>query len=92
MQHLAQDVALGSTFGWYVGLTVAFAIIVVVVIIVASILQLASKIGQQAAAAIQALDASRHNTLPLWDVQKVNDGARGIHDAARTARRVLEGS
>lgn len=90
---LAQEAANGgSTFGWYVGLTIAFAIIVVVVVIVASILTLANKIGRQAAAAIQALDAGRNNTLPLWDIQKVNDNARGILESARRARRVLEGS
>jgi len=35
-----------SLFGWYVGLTIAFAIVVVVVAVVASILTLAQRISQ----------------------------------------------
>jgi hypothetical protein len=37
-----------SLFGWYVGLSIAFAIIVVVVALVASILTLAQRISEQA--------------------------------------------
>lgn len=93
MLPLAQEVTdQGSTFGWYVGLSIAFTVIVVVVVVVATILQLANKIGRQAAAAIDALDVGRQNTLPLWDVQQTNDGVQGILMAARTAREVLEGS
>lgn len=81
---------LGENAGWLIGFAVAFVIIVVVVIIVASILALANRIGKQARAAIDALDAGRVNTLPLWDLHHTNEAAKGILDDARKAREHLE--
>ncbi|MGH2706637.1 MAG: hypothetical protein ACRDJ4_16580 [Actinomycetota bacterium] len=81
----------GHMFGWYVGFAVAFAIIVVVVIVVAAILTLARRIEVQATQAIAALDEGRVNTLPLWDVQKVEQSARSILDGLQQARIALGG-
>lgn len=91
--HLAQlaqtSAEEASTFGWYVGFAIAFAIIVVVVVIVASILALAERIGRQALAATDALNAARISTLPLWDLHWTNDAAQGILDDLEAARTVL---
>lgn len=81
---------LAEHTGWLIGFVVGFTVIVVVVIIVASILALANRIGTQARAAIEALDQSRANTLPLWDLHHTNEAVKGIVDNARTAREHLE--
>lgn len=81
----------GHMFGWYVGFAIAFAVIVVVVVLVASILTLARRIEVQAQMAIQTLDDGRVNTLPLWDVNKVNDSARSILVGLQSARQALGG-
>jgi hypothetical protein len=75
-------------FGWYLGLAIAFTVIVVVV---AVILAMAARISRQALDAIAALDEGRANSLPLWDVQKINESAKGILEAAKAARGVLGG-
>ena len=46
-----------SLFGWYVGLAIAFAVIVVVVAVVASILTLAQRVAHQAPLATGGLEA-----------------------------------
>jgi hypothetical protein len=80
-----------NLFGWYVGLAVAFALIVVVVAIVATLLSLASRIGLQAQAIAEALEKTQAHTAPLWDVQKVNNSGMAILKAAQTARAVVGG-
>ena len=51
-----------SLFGWYLGLSVAFAVIVVVVAVVASIMTLAQRIAEQAPLATAGLNAVAENT------------------------------
>lgn len=80
-----------SLFGWYVGFAVGFAVIVVVVVIVATILNLASKISQQAQDAVEALDDGQANSLPMWDVSATNRIATAILRNARKARSAVEG-
>ncbi|HEV2761137.1 MAG TPA: hypothetical protein VGV86_16370 [Acidimicrobiales bacterium] len=77
--------------GWYVGYVVAGLLITVVVILVAIILGLARRIGVQADVVVGALDQARINTLPLWDVDKVNGGVRSIIKSAQEARTALGG-
>ncbi|MGI9033594.1 MAG: hypothetical protein ACR2HY_07935 [Acidimicrobiales bacterium] len=77
--------------GWYVGFVIAAVVITIVVILVGIILSLARRIGEQALAITAALDQARINTLPLWDVDKINSGVRSIIKSAETARRVLGG-
>ncbi len=77
--------------GWYVGFVIALVVITLVVILVGMILGLARRIGEQAAQITVALDASRVNTLPLWELAKINDGLRGITRRATKAREVLAG-
>ena len=77
--------------GWYVGYIIAGVLITVVVILVAIILGLARRIGVQADVVVGALDQARINTLPLWDVDKVNGGVRSIITSAQEARTALGG-
>ncbi|HEX3393142.1 MAG TPA: hypothetical protein VHS52_01330 [Acidimicrobiales bacterium] len=80
-----------SLTGWYVGYIIAAVVITIVVILVGIILALARRIGVQALQITAALDEARINTLPLWDVDKINTGVRSIIKSAETARQVLGG-
>jgi len=80
----------GSLTGWYVGLSIAGAVVLVVVILVATILHLARVIGQQAREITFALDDCRANTVGLWDTQKVVEGVKDINKSAAAARGLLE--
>ncbi len=77
--------------GWYVGYVIASVVIAIVVVLVAIILSLARRIGVQADVVVGALDQARINTLPLWDVDKVNGGVRSIIRSAQEARTALGG-
>ena len=77
--------------GWYVGYVIAAVVITIVVILVAIILSLARRIGVQADQITTALDEARINTLPLWDVDKINGSVRSITQSAREARAMLGG-
>lgn len=77
--------------GWYVGFVIALVVISLVVVLVGMILGLARRIGVQAEMITMALDNARVNTLPLWELSKVNDGLRGITKRATRAREVLGG-
>ena len=80
-----------SLTGWYVGYVIAAVVITIVVVLVGIILALARRIGVQALQITAALDEARINTLPLWDVDKINTGVRSIIKSAETARQVLGG-
>ncbi len=83
--------AVVSLAGWYVGYVIAAVVITIVVILVGIILGLARRIGVQADAVTGALDQARINTLPLWDVDKINGGIRSIIRSAQEARTALGG-
>jgi hypothetical protein len=80
-----------SLFGWYVGLTIAFALIVVVVALVASILTLAGRIAAQAPVATAGLDAVAENTSLIPAVATVNASGIAILKACQAARAALGG-
>jgi hypothetical protein len=77
--------------GWYVGFVIALVVITVVVILAGMILGLARRIGVQAEAITVSLDEGRINTLPLWEVDKVNEELRLIVRNAEQARAALGG-
>jgi hypothetical protein len=77
---------------WYIGLALAFSVIVVVVIIVSIILTLAARIADQAIAADAGVDVVRAQTTSLADgVDLVNDCAVRILHMARALRKVAVG-
>jgi hypothetical protein len=77
--------------GWYVGYVIASVVIAIVVILVAIILALARRIGVQADQITTSLDEARVNTLPLWDIDKINGSIRSITRSAQEARAILGG-
>lgn len=80
-----------SLFGWYVGLTVAFVLIVVVVAVVASILTLAQHIAEQAPLAAEGLGAVAENTSSIPAIETVNATAVNILKDCQAARAALGG-
>lgn len=80
-----------SLFGWYLGLTIAFAIVVVVVAVVASILTLAGRIVEQAPVAAEGLNAVQKNTSLIPAVSEVNAAGLAILGACQKARAALGG-
>ena len=85
--------SLAATYtDWYIGLGLAFFVIVVVVIIVAIILTMASRIADQAAQADAGVDVVRAQSVSLSDgVDRVNDSAVRILHMARALRKVAVG-
>ena len=77
--------------GWYIGFVIALVVITIVVILAGMILGLARRIAVQAEAITISLDEGRLNTLPLWEVDKVNEELRLIVRNAEMARSVLGG-
>jgi hypothetical protein len=80
-----------SLFGWYVGLSIGFAVIVVLVAVVASILTLAQRISQQAPLAAAGLEAVGRNTSLIPAVHAVNASGLAILKGCRAARAALGG-
>ena len=80
---------VGATYtDWYIGLGLAFFVIVVVVIIVAFILTMAARIADQAAEAEAGVDTVRAQSTSLADgVDRVNDSAVRILHMARALRK-----
>ncbi len=77
---------------WYIGMGLAFFVIVVVVIIVSVILTLAARIADQAAEADAGVDTVRAQSSSLADgVDRVNDSAVRILHMARALRKVAVG-
>lgn len=77
--------------GWYIGFFIGLIVISAVVVLVAIILALARRIGTQAVAVTDGLDAARYNTQPLWEVERLNQGLRRIVQNAERARNALGG-
>jgi hypothetical protein len=84
---------IASTYSdYYIGMALAFFVIVVVVIIVAIILTMAARIADQAQQALEGVDTIRAQTTSLADgVDRVNDSAVRILHMARTLRKVAVG-
>ena len=80
-----------SLFGWYLGLSIAFAVIVVVVAVVASIMTLAQRIAEQAPLATAGLNAVAENTSLIPAVDMVNASGLAILKACQAARAALGG-
>jgi uncharacterized membrane protein YqiK len=77
--------------GWYIGFIIATVVISVVVVLVAIILGLARRIATQAEGIVVGLDAGRINTLPLWQVDNINESLRRTTRYAEQARVELGG-
>jgi Na+-transporting methylmalonyl-CoA/oxaloacetate decarboxylase gamma subunit len=84
---------IGATYSdWYIGMGLAFVVIVVVVIIVSIILTMAARIADQAAEADAGVDTVRAQSASRSDgVDRVNDSAVRMLHLARALRKVAVG-
>jgi hypothetical protein len=80
-----------SVSAWYFGFIVTFTIILIVVALVATIIQLARRIGVQAGDIAEVLDECRANTAAMprvrdinADTERINDGLGAVHTAMTT--------
>ncbi len=86
-------IAAGAVLtGWYVGYVIGLVVISVVVVLVAIILGLARRIGVQAEDVTESLDEGRVASLPLWEMEKVNNSLRNTVRYAEQARSALGGT
>lgn len=57
---------------WYVGWGIGAAVVVVAALLLLAIIALGRRIAAQADDVTKALDGTRENTTPLWDVTRTN--------------------
>lgn len=77
--------------GWWTGLIIGCALVVVIVAVVAALLVLASQINEQVRTAIRELEVIRSTTQPLVELGRTNALLQSILSGARTARQALGG-
>lgn len=76
--------------GWYIGIAIGVVVLLVVVAIVGLLLQVASRLSEQAGMASEALDHAQTHTLPLWEVATTNRATWSILEGATRAREAVE--
>jgi hypothetical protein len=77
--------------GWWIGLIIGSAIVVVIVAVVGALLVLASQINEQVRAAVRELDVTLSTTRSLVELGRTNATIQSILSGARTARQALGG-
>lgn len=76
---------------WIVGFVVAGVVVVIVVAVVLAITFYATKIRDQVAEVVSALQAAEANTAPLWDVMEVGYRTKEVRRGAEEVRQRLGG-
>lgn len=77
------------TTGWVIGYVVAGVLIVAVVVLLLMMIRLADRAAVKAESILEALEASRDNTEPLWAVDHVNTAVERITAGASAVREHL---
>ncbi len=86
MLPLAAHTAGNPHVGWWAGLVIGFAVVVLVVLLVAIILTFASRIGERTQDALEAFDSARAGTTPLSRFGDTRAAAQDVLTAVRAAR------
>lgn len=82
---------IGASTGWYVGMALGVAVILVAAVIVVTIVALAQRIATQARTAVAGVETVRDRTDGLDGVPRINDSGVRILHAARALRKVAVG-
>ncbi len=82
---------MASSAGWLIGIGVGIVVVTVAAPIVLTIISLAVKISNQAAAAVEAVEVVRPNTEELPSIARINDSGVRILHSARALRKVAVG-
>lgn len=80
--------AVSTTAWWVIGWIIGGAVVVVAATLLLAIIGLARRIARQATEIVEALDGTRENTEPLYDVTRTN---LAIDRITRNLRSVREG-
>jgi uncharacterized membrane protein len=83
--------ALAASTGWTVGIALGVVVILIAAAIVITIVALAQRIANQAATAVQGVEAVRAQTTQLNDIGRINDSGVRILHSARALRKVAVG-
>ena len=71
--------------GWYIGWAVGVAVVLVAAVLLLTVIGIGRRIARQASDIKGALDVTRVNTDPLWEVRTTNHAldriVRGLHAA-----------
>lgn len=86
----AEHMAGSLHTGWWAGLVIAFAAVVVIVAVVAALLTYASRLGEGAGEALDAFDSARQHMEHLARLEGASQTAGLALAAARSARDELE--
>lgn len=76
---------------WYVGWAIAAVVVVIAATLLLTIILLGRRVSRQADEITAALDGTRVNTDPLWDVKQINLNLDRINRALAAARGALGG-
>ena len=84
--------ALALSSWWIVGWGIGVAVVIVAAVLLLAIIALGRRITTQATAITAALDGTRENTTPLFEVTRTNLAIDRITRYLRTVREGLSGS
>ena len=83
--------ALALSTWWYVGWVIAAVVVVIAATLLLAIIFLGRRVARQADDITVALDGTRANTLPLWDVKQININLDRITRGLAAGRKALGG-
>ena len=78
--------ALSTITWWLIGSLLGAAVVLVAALLLLTIIVLGRRVVRQAGDIIDALDATRENTNPMFDVAAVNHNLERITRALRAVR------
>jgi hypothetical protein len=81
--------ALALSTWWYVGWAIAGVVVVIAAALLLTIIILGRHVARQADEITAALDGTRRNTDPLWDVKRININIDRINRGLAAARKAL---
>ena len=76
---------------WYVGWVIAAVVVVIAASLLLAIIFLGQRVARQADDITEALDGTRRNTDPLWNVKRININVDRINRGLVAARKALGG-
>lgn len=80
---------LALSYGWYVGWSIGLVVVLLAAGLLLLNISIARRIARQAADITAALDGTKANTDPLWDVRATNHTADRITRHLAAAREML---
>lgn len=80
---------IALSYGWYVGWGVGLVVVLLAAALLLVNISIARRIARQAGEITKALDGTKANTDPLWDVRTTNHTVHRITRNLAAAREML---